>query len=180
MKKKTEPNSEVLPTELASICDCSRSAVSKARRAGRVHVDEEGMVPLDHVTNRFFIQQAQYRKAEEMMLSGKVAPGWSAICVPLPERTRPVFFIPPDERAENVLSHDEFFDEWKFDPEEWIAVDPEGRKHRMSFVYDHRNPPPWLDEDVIDIPEGRSPDHARGRGPRPRPSRHAAARRSKQ
>ena len=115
---------EVLPTEFADLCDVTRSAISKGRRAGRIHVNAHGMIPLDHPDNKLYKEGALFRKVGEMSIERRVFPGWSAICVPLPGRLVPVFYYPPVWEAGTVLSDvGGFFDDWKF---------RYGRFHRMG------------------------------------------------
>ena len=142
---------EVLPTEFADLCDVTRSAISKGRRAGRIHVNAHGMIPLDHPDNKLYKEGALFRKVGEMSIERRVFPGWSAICVPLPGRLVPVFYYPPVWEAGTVLSDvGGFFDDWKFDMDDsigWVGIDPQGKKYKCVFLYDQENPPQWFIED---------------------------------
>ena len=41
------------------------------------------------------------------------------------------------------------FDDWGFDTEDFSAVDPDGKKHVMIFMYDREAPPPWLSKEDL-------------------------------
>ena len=99
---------EVLPIEFARMCAVSRSAVSKARKAARLHVTRGGKIPLDNPANRLFMDEADLRRIGEMELGHKVAPGWAALCIQLRGRDHPTHGVLPSTSRGGAIRADQF------------------------------------------------------------------------
>jgi len=161
----------------AKLSGCTHTAVRKAIATGRVEEGPRGIDPGDR-TNAFFIEKCRYRAIGKMETHGRVSPGWAALCLPVPGRApKPIFYFTPG--GDTLLASGTFFDDWRFDSEEWTALDPSGGVHRLELVTHPDAPPHWMEKPKsVGRPAARPralPGVAKGTG-RPRAARSIAGR----
>jgi hypothetical protein len=156
--------SEIGIRAFSRLAGVSSPAVRKGIATGRVHEGANGLDPTER-TNALFIGTCHYRKIGDMAVRGRIVPRWAAICVPFPGRhPKPVFFFTPS--GDTVLASGTFFDDWRFDSEEWTALDPSGGVHRLELVTHPAAPPPWMKEALREGKNAARPrTRAKGRQP---------------
>jgi len=142
-------SNSVSQAEFARLCDCSRQAVGQAVDYDRVHLDASGKVPIDDEANLIFRDEQIERLIGEMVETGELLPGWSALSAIIDGGKVTFALFPPHKLFDEEVFTLEGAAMFNLDTLE-IEADPvtvkatDGKLYRVEIVMHPTARPPWL------------------------------------